>query len=47
MLEAPSGQFFSVQRITLCIISVYQSKNKPQSFPNAGSQVGRILHSLY
>ena len=44
----PFWTSFSVSSdIIICIISVYQSKNKPWSFPNAGSRVGRILHSLH
>ena len=45
MLEKKS---FSVSSdMIFCLISVYQSKNKPYRFPNAGSEVGRILHSLH
>ena len=43
----PLQASFSVSSdIIFCIICVYQSKNKLESFPNAGSEVGRILHSL-
>ena len=47
MLEAPSGQFFRVQRYNVlhnqCVISL---RTNPRA-PNGGSQVDRILHSLH
>ena len=44
----PLRAFFSVcSNILFCSFSVYQSKNKPWSFPSAGRRVSRILHSLH